>query len=117
MTFSLSSIATALTVVSGAVQASEVIYKAGAELIVVAENAYDASIGSGSTKKAAVIAALKEFATSLGENWDAIHEEISAWIDVVIQSYNKLKALVTPVAGSNTTATVITPAASEAAAV
>jgi len=93
MNFSLSSIAVALSTISGAVQASEVIYRAGAELIHVAERAYAESGASGSTKKVAVLKALEAFALSIGENWDTIRAEVSAWIDMVVESWNRLKTL------------------------
>ncbi|MBZ6397049.1 MULTISPECIES: hypothetical protein [Pantoea] len=93
MSFSLSAIATALSVVAGAVQATEIIYKAGAELIVVAENAYSASVGSGATKKAAVLQALQAFCVSVGQNWALLKDELSSWVDMVVQSWNTLKAL------------------------
>ena len=99
----LSSMAVALSPISGAVQASEVIYRAGADLIHVAEQAYAESDASGSTKKMAVLKALEAFALSIGENWDAIRAEISAWIDMVVQSWNKLKELApAPVAATVT---------------
>jgi len=104
MKFSLSSIAVALSTISGAVQASEVIYRAGADLIHVAEQAYAESDASGSTKKMAVLKALEAFALSIGENWDAIRAEISAWIDMVVQSWNKLKELAPAPAAATVTA-------------
>lgn len=94
MSVSLSTISSALSLIASSVQATEVIYKAGAELIQVAEDAYSSSVGSGLTKKAAVLKALEAFCVSIGENWDALKAEVSSWIDMVIQSWNKLKAMV-----------------------
>ncbi|TCL06886.1 hypothetical protein [Sodalis ligni] len=96
MSFSLSAVATALTTVASAVKASEVIYEAGAQLIQIAENAYSNASGSGATKKVAVLAALEALCTEIGEDWSTIKAEISAWIDMVIQTWNTLKSFVTP---------------------
>lgn len=111
MSFSLSTIASALSVVAGAVQASEVIYKAGAELIQVAEDAYASATGAGSTKKAAVLKALEAFCVSIGEQWDSLKDELSSWIDMVVQSWNKLKALATGASTVDTAAQAVSVAA------
>lgn len=105
MTFSLSTIATALTTVSTVIKATEVIYEAGAQLIVNAENAYANTVGTGATKKAAVMAALKAFVLSIGESWDDLKAELSAWIDLVISSWNSLKSLA--VSSTNTSAAAV----------
>ncbi|WP_312926628.1 hypothetical protein [Pseudescherichia sp.] len=111
MTFSLSAIASALSVAASVVQSSEVIFKAGAELIQVAEDAYTHATGTGATKKAAVLAALKAFAEDIGQNWDELKDEVSSWIDMVVQSWNKLKALSAGTAVVDTTTEAGTVAA------
>lgn len=98
MALTLSAIATALTAVSSAVKASEVIYTAGAQLIQVAETAYASASSAGATKKAAVLAALEALAKDLGTEWSTISAEVSSWIDMVIQTWNVVKNIgATPV--------------------
>lgn len=110
MSLTLSTIATALTTVASAIKASETIYDYAAQLISVAETAYESTSGSGAAKKEAVMAALKAVAAQLGEEWDAIKSAVSSWIDMVIQTWNTLKATLT---GSDSDADDASQTASE----
>lgn len=103
MSISLTAVATALTTVSAAIKASEIIFEAGAQLVQVAESAYTTTAGSGASKKVAVLAGLKAFVEHLGENWDELKAELSDWIDMVIQTWNNLKAI-SPVGKNSATA-------------
>ena len=95
MSLSLSSIATALTTAAAVAQSTETLYQYGAKLIDAAETAYANAVNAGESKKAAVLAVLKVAADAIGEDWEAIKESLSSWIDLVVSAWNAAKELFT----------------------
>ena len=89
---SIATVANALASIVSVVEATQKLYAYGADLMEATEKAYSGVSGAGGTKKAAVIAALKAFAETIGAQWGVVEAQVSAWIDTVKSAYNSLTA-------------------------
>lgn len=101
----MASVQTVVTATETAITAGKTIYDYVAELMEEMQTAYADVVGAGSTKKAAVLAAAKVIAVAIGNDWDSIVSNISAFIDSVKAAYNKAKEWFSELFGDDETAT------------
>lgn len=96
MNFTLTNIAAAMSTIQSDITASVKVYEFVTDMMVTAEKAY-AQLqveNVGASKLALVLMATRDFVLKLGENWDAIVGEITAWINAVKAAFNAAKAAV-----------------------
>lgn len=97
MSISLSTIATAMSAAAPVLTAGSKLFNYVGTLMESAEKAFaTATANSGSSKKAVVLAAIQTIAKVIGENFEAIKEQVAAFIDVVKTAYNTVVSVTAP---------------------
>ncbi|WP_410015822.1 hypothetical protein [Sodalis sp. C49] len=94
MSYSLSSIATAISSSLSVVAGAEKLYALASDLIEKVEAAYATSAGTGQTKKNTVLAVLSVAAEGVNTDWETVKNDLSLFIDSVVAAYNSVKALI-----------------------
>ncbi|WP_413722414.1 hypothetical protein [Sodalis sp. RH23] len=100
MSFSLSSIATAISSSLSVVAGAEKLYALASDLIEKVEAAYATSAGTGQTKKNTVLAVLSVAADGVNTDWETVKNDLSLFIDSGVATYNSVKKLMPAVDSS-----------------
>lgn len=100
MSFSLSSIATAISSSLSVVAGAEKLYALASDLIEKVGAAYATSAGTGQTKKNTVLAVLSVAAEGVNTDWETVKTDLSLFIDSVVAAYNSVKTFMPVVENS-----------------